>query len=118
MAANPLASPVPASGGSFHGLLARWAVGLAAGVAVVIVASYSTLWFAYAMGGSDAIEDTWIGYLAGASLVGGLLLSLVAFALAVVAKLEHERWALLWLPLSVFPALVAIVTLAETLWME
>ncbi len=118
MGAHSLAAPVPTSGGSAHGLVARWAVGLAAGVVVVIVASYVMFGVAYAVGGSDAVEDTWIGYLGAASLVGGLLLSLVAFALAIVAKFKHQRSTLLWLPLSVFPALLAIVTLAETLWIE
>jgi hypothetical protein len=118
MAAHSVAAPVPTSGGSAHGLVSRWAVGLAAAVVVVIVASYVMFGVAYAIGGSDAIEDTWIGYLGGASLVGGLLLSLVAFALAVVAKFKHERWTLRWPPLSVFPALLAIVVLAEALWME
>jgi hypothetical protein len=118
MAANSLAVRVPISGGSAHSRLTRWAVGLAAAVAVVIAVSYAILGVAYAVGGSDAIEDTWVGYLGGVSVVSGLLVSLVAFALAVVSKVKHERWTLLWLPLSVFPALLAIVTLAETLWME
>jgi hypothetical protein len=52
------------------------------------------------------------------SLLGGLLASLAAFALAVVAKVKHERWALLWLPLSVLPALLAFVVLGEALWWE
>ncbi|MBK9178073.1 MAG: hypothetical protein IPM45_00635 [Acidimicrobiales bacterium] len=98
--------------------MARWAVGLAAAVVVVIVVSYAMLAVAYAIGGDDAISDTWIGYLAGYSLIGGLLASLVALALAVVAKSTHERWTLLWLPLSVFPALFATVVLLETLWIE
>jgi hypothetical protein len=38
---------------------------------------------------------------------GGMLVSLAAFAVAVVAKVKKERWALLWLPLLLFPALVA-----------
>jgi hypothetical protein len=54
----------------------------------------------------------------GCHWVGGLLVSLVAFALAVAAKVKHERWSLLWLPLSLFPALLAIVVSAEAFWME
>jgi hypothetical protein len=36
----------------------------------------------------------------------GMLLSLAAFVSAIVAKVRHERWALLWLPLLLFPVLV------------
>ena len=51
------------------------------------------------------------------SLLGGLLASLAAFALAVVAKLKHERGALLGPP-SVFPALLAFLVLGEAFWWE
>jgi hypothetical protein len=73
---------------------------------------------AYAIGGSGATEDNWVGFLGAVSLLGGLLASLAAFALAVVAKVKHERWALLWLPLSVFPALLAFLLLGEAFWWE
>lgn len=56
--------------------------------------------------------------LGAVSLIGGLLASLTAFALAVVAKVKHERWTLLWFPLSVFPALFAFVVLGEVFWWE
>jgi hypothetical protein len=36
----------------------------------------------------------------------GAVLSLAAFVTAVVAKARHERWALLWLPLLLLPALL------------
>jgi hypothetical protein len=36
----------------------------------------------------------------------GALLSAAAFVLAVVARAKKERWALLWLPLLLFPALL------------
>jgi uncharacterized membrane protein len=52
------------------------------------------------------------------SLIAGLLASLAAFALAVFAKVKHERWALLWLPLSVFPALCAFLLVGEAFWWE
>jgi len=63
-------------------------------------------------------EDNWVGLLATVSLLGGLPASLAAFVLAVVAKVKHERWALLWLPLSVFPALLAFLVLGEAFWWE
>jgi hypothetical protein len=96
----------------------RWAVGLAAAAVVAIGTSFAILGVAYAIGGSGAIEDNWVGLLAMVSLLGGLLASLAAFALAVVGKVKHERWALLWFPLSVFPALLAFVVLGEALWWE
>ena len=44
---------------------------------------------------------------AGASLV----VALVAFALALVAKVKHVRWAPLWLPLLLFPVLAVTAPL-------
>lgn len=38
--------------------------------------------------------------------------------MAVVAQVKHQRLALLWLPMVLLPALVIIVALVETLWME
>lgn len=93
-----------------------WAVGLAAAVAIGVVVSYAIFFAVLAMGGT--VGDNWVGYLGGVSLVGGLVVSIVAFALAIVAKVKHERWRLLWLPLSVFPALLAIVVIAEAFFME
>jgi hypothetical protein len=93
--------------------LAGWAVGLAAAVAVAIATSFAIFAVAYAIGGSGATEDNWVGFLLGVSLLGGLLASL-----AVVAKVKHERWAPLWFPLSVFPALLAFLVLGEAFWWE
>jgi hypothetical protein len=100
------------------GRLARWAVGLAAGVVALLAVSYAIFGVAYAIDGSEAIDDTWVGYLGGISLIGGLLVSLVALALAIVATAKHERSSLIWLPLSLFPALLVVVVIAETLWIE
>ncbi len=44
--------------------------------------------------------------------------SLVAFVAAIVDGFEHRRWALLWLPLALLPALLVIVVLIEVLWIE
>ena len=95
-----------------------WAVGLAVAAAVAIATSFAILAVAYAIGGSGATEDNWVGVLVMVSLLGASLASLAAFALAIVAKVKHERWAPLWLPLSVFPALLAFVVLGEALWWE
>jgi hypothetical protein len=100
-----------------HSRLARWGVVLAAFAAVAIATSFAILAVAYAIGGSGATEDNWVGYLAGLSLLSGLPASLAALTLALVAKVKHERWPLLWFPLSLFPTLVALLMLGEAfLW--
>lgn len=104
------------TGRAVHSRLARWAVGLAAGVAGVVAVSRVLLGVKYAIGGWDAVEDRWPRYVAGVSLQGGLAVSLVAFGLAVVATVRHERWTLLRIPLAVFPVLVAIVMIFEAVF--
>lgn len=98
--------------------LARWAVRIAAVVAVALLVSIAIFAVAYGVGGWGAIDDTWVGFVVAVSLLGGLLASLVAFALAVTSKVKHEWWAMLWLPLSLFPALLAFLTLGELFWWE
>jgi hypothetical protein len=71
-----------------------------------------------AVGGADATSDNWVAVLVGIGLFGGLLASFVGFALAAVAKIGHEPWRMLWLPLSVFPAVVAFFVLGELFWWE
>lgn len=120
MTAKPVpgGAPISAGPGHAHTQLARRAVGLAEVVAVVVAMSYAIVGVAFAVGGSDAISDNWVGMLGAIALLGGLLASLVAFGMAVVARVKREQWALLWLPLSLFPGLLVIVVLAETLWLE
>lgn len=111
-------APISVGPARAHGRPARWAVGLAAAAAVAIATSLVTFAVAYAVGGSGATEDNWVGFLVADLLLGGLLASVAAFALAVVAKVKRERWALLSLPLSVFPALLAFLVLGEAFWWE
>lgn len=120
MAGNPVTGGTrnPTGGTQVSSQLARWAVGLAAVVAVVIAVSGAIIALAYARAGSDAISDNWIGILGTVALIGGLLASLVAFALAIAARVKHERWAWLWFPLSMFPVLLAFVVLGEVFWWE
>lgn len=98
--------------------LARWSVALAEAVVAVITASFVIFGLAYVIGGVSATEDNWVGFLAATALLGGLLVSGAAFGLAVAAKFNHEHRGFLWLPLSVFPALLAFLVLGELFWWE
>lgn len=104
--------------GHSHSRLARWAVGLSVGFGAAFVSSIAIIASAYAVGGEGGIEDTWLGMLLAAITSVGVLGSLAAFVLAIVARVQRERWALLWLPLCVFPALVLFVMLGEVFWWE
>lgn len=120
MTVGPVSGQTPISAGSahVHTRLARWAVGLAEAATVILVVGFGVLGVAYVVGGSSATEDNWVGALAAASLYGGLVASLTGLALAVVAKVKHESWSLLWLPLSLFPALAVLAVIVEAFWME
>jgi H+/Cl- antiporter ClcA len=97
---------------------ARPAVVLAEVSAVVVGLGVATLLVAFAIGGDPAISDTFIAYLAGVAMVGGLFGSLIAFLLAGFARIRHEVAARLWLPLALFPALLTLLVLAEVFWLE
>jgi hypothetical protein len=80
-------------------------------------ASVATVALAYALGEESAVEDTWLGALLFITPAVGVLGSLAAFVLAFVAKVRHEHWAWLWLPLGVLPAMIVFVVLGEAfLW--
>ena len=81
----------------------------------VAVAVYGV---ALVVGGSSAVEDNWVAILVLVLFFGGLLASMISFVLAVAMKVKHEHWLLLWLPLSVFPVLLAFVVLGEAFWWE
>jgi hypothetical protein len=97
---------------------ARPAVVLAEISAVAVGTGVAALLVAYAIGGDPAISDTWVAYAAGVAMVGGLFASLVAFLLAGFARIRHEAAARLWLPLALFPALLALLLFAELFWLE
>lgn len=54
----------------------------------------------------DADFDVWQLVVMTIGLFGGVLVAMAAFVTAVVAKVRHEGWASLWLPLLFGPALI------------
>lgn len=98
------------------GRQARLAVSLAVAAVVALVVSFGLFGMIWATNGSaDRVEG-----LVGLGYLGGVLVSLVAFVLAVPARLgqatrvgaEGQRWSPLWLPLSLFPTLFVVWLLA------
>jgi len=120
MTVPPVLDHVPVSTGSAdaHSRVARWAVGLLAVFAVAVVAAIMTYTVGYAVGGQSAVEDNWVALLVLIMAFVGLLASLAAFVLAIVAKIRRERWTLLWAPLCAFPAFAAFLVLGEAFWWE
>lgn len=97
---------------------ARFAIVISAvtvGVVVVTQVIFAVTWL---VAGQDAVSDMPVGMLAGAALLGGLVILLVCFVLAVVAVARHGRTPLLWIPLTALPLLVALVVLAEVFVLE
>src|SRR5512139_2204987 len=94
MTAGPASGhTAPSAGpGRTHTRLGRWAVVVAAVAAAVIAVGLAVF--------------TIFGEGLGVLLSGGVMASFAAFVMAVVAMVKHERWALLWIPLSVFPAVL------------
>ena len=92
--------------------LARWAVRLAAGVLVAITVSYLVYGAVWATAGANAVTERAVEDQTYAVYLGGLAASVVAFALAIVSRGREHSWKGLWLPLSVLPALVALLAFA------
>lgn len=98
-------SRVPAHPGLHHPRLAWWAVGTAAAAAVMYAVGLSVLGIV-GFDANDSDLDGWKGIVVTIGLFGGMVTSLGAFVLAVVEKVRHDRWALLWLPLLFGPAII------------
>jgi hypothetical protein len=114
----PAHVPAPNGDAHPHGRFAGWAVRLSAVFGVVFAVSVAVVAIAYAGGVERAVDDTLLGWVLGIMALTGFLGSLAAFLAAIVAKVRHERGTLLWLPLSVFPALLAFLVLGEAFWWE
>jgi hypothetical protein len=96
--------------------MARWAVGVAAVVAILDVVMYCAFAIAYASKGTAGFSDNWLGSLGAITIYVGLLVSVVAFSMAITVRIRHEKWAWIRLPLIVFPSLLAFIVLGELFW--
>lgn len=96
--------------------MARWAIGLAAFVAILDVIVSVAFIIAYASNGTAGFSDNWLGALGAIAIYVGLLASLIAFSMAITVKIKHEKWVWIRLPLIVFPALLALLVLGELFW--
>jgi hypothetical protein len=106
---------VPISGHTkrHHRRLDWAAVGTATLALVMVAAALITL-AGVGFNADDEAFDNWKGVVVGVGLFGGVLVSIGACALAVVATVMHERWAWLWFPLLFGPAFI----LAMPLWFD
>lgn len=104
-----------ATGGTGMSKLAFW---MAVVILAVVVLAAGIFAIAHAVGGADATSDNWVGVTTVFGVVGGLLSSIGAFALGLLAWRRHERTPLLWLPLLLFPALLTFLVLGEAFWWE
>lgn len=120
MTSAPLPRRVSGSpvSGRPHGRLPRWAVGLSLVCGAAFVVSFATVAIVYAVGAESAVEDTWLGALLPVTALVGVLGSMAAFVLAIVATVRHERWTMLRLPLGLLPAVILFLVLGEALWWE
>jgi uncharacterized membrane protein len=101
-----------------HPRLGQWSVALSAIVVAVLAVAFTIMGIAYQMNGDAGISDNWVGWTGAIAVLGGLAASLVAFAMAIVDRAKNDHWSLLWLPLSLFPALAAFLVLGEAFWWE
>lgn len=96
----------------------QWAIILATTVSAVVIVAGALFGIAYLVGGTNAVSDNWIGFLVAISFLGGLVISLLAFILGITAWMRHGRAPWLWVPLAVFPCLLAFIVLGEIFWWQ
>ncbi len=97
----------PRGRGEAHSRLARWAVASSA----VFGAAIAAIVIGWAAGGDSFMDNNlWFSWTV---LLLGLAAGIAACLMAIVAMLKGEVWALLWVPLCAFPALVVLVVVGE-----
>ncbi|MGZ8736182.1 MAG: hypothetical protein ACXWXO_02380 [Nocardioides sp.] len=119
MTVHPVPSGAPVSGHAHSSdEQARWAIILSEVVLAFVALTAILFGIAYGIEGSSGVEDNWVGFIGAVAVLGGLAVSLAAFALGVLARIHDERRPLLWLPLSLFPAMATFLVLGELFWWE
>jgi hypothetical protein len=93
-----------------HGRAARWSVWLSG----VFAAAVAVISLELAFAG----DTEWAGALATTMVLGGLAAVFCACALSIIAWVRGDHWRLLWVPLVLFPAVVAFLVLGEAFWWE
>jgi len=96
--------------------LAQWAVGIASAAAGLVVADIMALGAFVLFQGR--IDDTWVGAVGMYVLFAGLVAAFLSFLLGLAARIKHNHWVGLRLPLALFPSLMGLLLLGELLWWE
>ena len=98
--------------------MARCAVGIATAVLILDALTAAVFIVAFTVGGSEAVSDNWVGMFVAIAMLGGFIVALVAFVLAITVKIKGGEWVRLRLPLFLFPALFTFLLLGEFFWWE
>lgn len=107
--------PVTLSTHDSAGRLARW---LAAGGLLAALLAVAVIGIGYAVGGADAVEDTWVGWTGVGAIYAALAASALAFLTGGTLTVRRGTARGLWLPLLVFPGLALLLILGELFWWE
>ena len=96
--------------------LAQWAVGTAStavGLLIAVLVFFGTV---TVFGGH--IGDNWVAIVGMIGIAVGLAGSVVAFLMALAARVKHDHWQGLRLPITLFPVLLILLAVGELFWWE
>ena len=93
--------------------LSRFAFKTALAAIGVLLVGALVLLIAYLVGGQEAIDDNWGGFIFMIAFFGSWAMSLLAFVIAIIAKLRKEVGQSLVVPLWLFPVYTAAVFIGE-----
>jgi drug/metabolite transporter (DMT)-like permease len=66
----------------------------------------------------ERAEDNALAWSLLGLMVAGLVSSLTAFVTAIIGRIRRRRTRRDWIPLAIFPAIVAFIVLGEAFWWE
>lgn len=93
--------------------LSRFAFKTALAAIGVLLVGALVLLIAYLVGGQEAIDDNWGGFIFMIAFFGSWAMSLLAFVVAIIAKSRKEVGQSLVLPFWFFPVYTLAVVLGE-----